>query len=209
MRFLPHLAFLAALIIPNPVHAQRTLVFLGDSLTAGLGLDRSQAFPSLIETRLRKAGLDWKVVNAGVSGDTTAGARARLDWIYRAKVDVMFVCIGSNDGLRGLPAAEVERNLRAILDRARSSGTQVVLAGAMVPDNYGRAYQQAFGGIFPRLAKEYRLPFLPFLLEGVALRPELNQEDGIHPNAAGARKVADSVWKLLEPRLRAWPQASR
>ncbi len=207
MRCFPHLAALAALAAP--IHAQPTLVFLGDSLTAGLGLDRSQAFPSLIEARLRKAGLDWKVVNAGVSGDTSAGARARLDWIYRSKVDLLFVCIGSNDGLRGLPPAEMERNLRAILDRARAEGTRVVLAGAMVPDNYGRAYQRAFADIFPRLAKAYRVPFLPFLLEGVALRPELNQDDGIHPNPAGARKVADNVWKVLEPSLRAAPRASR
>ncbi|BDU72002.1 arylesterase [Mesoterricola silvestris] len=207
MRAVAPLATLAALAAP--VQAQPTLVFLGDSLTAGLGLDRSQAFPSLIEARLRKAGLAWKVVNAGVSGDTTAGARARLDWIYRSRVEVMFVCVGSNDGLRGLPPAEAERNLRAILDRARREGTRVVLAGAMVPDNYGRAYQEAFGRIFPRLAREYKLPFLPFLLEGVALRPELNQEDGIHPNAEGARRVADSVWKVLEPQLRAAPPASR
>jgi acyl-CoA thioesterase-1 len=198
MRLLPLLAILAA-----PIHAQPTLVFLGDSLTAGLGLDRSQAFPSLVEERLRKAGLDWKVVNAGVSGDTTAGARSRLDWIYRNRPDLMFVCIGSNDGLRGLPPAEVETNLRAILDRARKEGTRVVLAGAMVPDNYGRAYQEAFGRIFPRLAREYKVPFMPFLLEGVALRPGLNQDDGIHPNAAGARKVADNVWRVLEPQLRA------
>jgi acyl-CoA thioesterase-1 len=115
----------------------------------------------------------------------------------------MFVCIGSNDGLRGLPPAEVETNLRAILDRARKEGTRVVLAGAMVPDNYGRAYQEAFGRIFPRLAREYKVPFMPFLLEGVALRPGLNQDDGIHPNAAGARKVADNVWRVLEPQLRA------
>ena len=198
MRFLPLLAVLAA-----PIQAQPTLVFLGDSLTAGLGLDRSQAFPSLVEARIRKAGLDWKVVNAGVSGDTSAGARARLDWIYRSRVDVMFVCIGSNDGLRGLPVSGLEKNLRAILDRARAEGTRVVLAGAMVPDNYGRAYQEAFRSLYVRLAKDYRVPLMPFLLEGVALQSGLNQEDGIHPNAEGARKVAEGVWKILEPSLRA------
>ena len=201
MSILPLLAILAA-PAPTPMPTQPTLVFLGDSLTAGLGLDRSQAFPSLVEQRLRRAGLAWKVVNAGVSGDTSAGARARLDWLYRGRVDLMFLCIGANDGLRGLPAAELEANLRAILDRAKQEGTRVVLAGAMMPDNYGRAYQDAFRAVYPRLAKAYRLPFMPFLLEGVALQPGLNQEDGIHPNAEGTRRVAEGVWKVLEPQVR-------
>jgi len=204
MRILPFLAMLAV-----PIQAQPTLVFLGDSLTAGLGLERSQSYPSLVEARLREAGLQWKVVNAGVSGDTSAGARARLDWIYKGKVDMMFLCIGSNDGLRGVPVAEVEKNLRAILDRARREGTRVVLAGAMVPDNYGRAYREAFRTLYPRLAKEYRIPFMPFLLEGVAMQPGLNQDDGIHPNAEGARRVAEGVWKVLEPQPRAWRPPAR
>jgi acyl-CoA thioesterase-1 len=142
------------------------------------------------------------VVNAGVSGDTSAGARARLDFIYRQKPQLIFLCIGSNDGLRGLPVAELEKNLRVILDRARREGTRVILAGALLPENYGPEYRAAFRGLFPRLAKEYRLPFLPFLLEGVAMDPGLNQEDGIHPNAEGARRVAGNVWKLLEPELK-------
>lgn len=203
MRALPVLAALAV-----PVAAQPTLVFLGDSLAAGLGLDRDQAFPALVAQRLKRAGLDWKVVNAGVSGDTSAGARSRLDWIYRDRVDLLFLCIGSNDGLRGLPVAELEANLRAILDRARREGTRVVLAGAMIPDNYGKAYQEAFRAVFPRLAREYRVPLMPFLLEGVALRPELNQEDGIHPNAEGARRVAEGVWRVLEPELRRRPKGA-
>jgi acyl-CoA thioesterase-1 len=198
MRALPLLALAAV-----PIHAQPTLVFLGDSLTAGLGLDHSQAFPSLVEARMRKAGMDWKVVNAGVSGDTSAGALARMDVICRSKVDLMFVCIGSNDGLRGMPVAGLERNLRAILDRARKERIPVVLAGAMVPDNYGRAYQESFRAVFGRLAREYKVPLMPFLLDGVAMRPELNQEDGIHPNPEGARRVAEGVWKVLEPRIRA------
>jgi acyl-CoA thioesterase-1 len=182
--------------------AQRTLVFLGDSLTAGYGLARQEAFPSLVEARIRAAGLDWKVVNAGVSGDTSAGARARLDFIFRQKPRLIFLCIGSNDGLRGLPVAELEQNLRAILDRARKEGARVILAGAMLPENYGQEYREAFRSLYPRLAKEYRLPFLPFLLAGVAMNPGLNQEDGIHPNAQGARRVADTVWRLLEPELK-------
>jgi acyl-CoA thioesterase-1 len=197
------LSLLAVLAVTAPApRAQRTVVFLGDSLTAGYGLDRQQAFPSLVEARIRAAGLDWKVVNAGVSGDTSAGARARLDFIYRLKPQLIFLCIGSNDGLRGLPVAELERNLRAILDRTRQEGTRVVLAGAMLPENYGRDYREAFRSLFPRLAREYRLPFLPFLLEGVAMAPELNQEDGLHPNAEGSRRVAGNVWKVLEPELK-------
>lgn len=180
----------------------RTVVFLGDSLTAGLGLSRKDSFPALIEGRIRAAGLGWRVVNAGVSGDTSAGARARLDWVFRDKPELIFLCIGSNDGLRGLPVKELEANLRAILDRAREERCRVVLAGAMLPENYGPEYREAFRAVFPRLAKAYKAAFLPFLLEGVALRPELNQEDGIHPNAAGARRMADLVWKTLEPELK-------
>jgi acyl-CoA thioesterase-1 len=200
------LTFLALLSVTAPApaaaQAQRTVVFLGDSLTAGYGLARQESFPSLVEARIRAAGLGWKVVNAGVSGDTSAGARARLDFIYRQKPQLIFLCIGSNDGLRGLPVAELEKNLRAILDRARKEGTRVILAGAMLPENYGKDYREAFRSLFPRLAKEYRLPFLPSLLEGVAMTPGLNQDDGIHPNAAGARRVAANVWKLLEPELK-------
>lgn len=181
----------------------RTVVFLGDSLTAGLGLARSEAYPALVEARIRAAGLGWRVVNAGVSGDTSAGAKARLDWVFRDRPALLFVCIGSNDGLRGLPVAELEANLRAILDRAKRERCRVVLAGAMLPENYGRTYREAFRAVFPRVAKEAKAPFLPFLLEGVAMRPELNQEDGIHPNAAGARRIAEGVWRVLEPELRA------
>lgn len=185
----------------QPLPAQRTLVFLGDSLTAGLGLQRSESFPSLVEQRIRAGKLGWKVINAGVSGDTSAGAKARLEYVLHQKPDLLFVCIGSNDGLRGLPTAELERNLRAILDRARAERVRVVLAGAMLPDNFGREYREAFRSLYPRLAKEYKAAFLPFLLEGVAMEAALNQEDGIHPNAAGARRVADNVWKALAPEL--------
>ncbi len=181
-------------------------MFLGDSLTAGLGLAKEQAFPALIDARLRAEGRPWKVVNAGVSGDTTAGGVARLDWIYQQKVDVLFVCLGANDGLRGIPVAETERNLRIILERARKEGTRVVLAGVQLPENYGTDYRTAFAGIFPRLAKAYRVPLLPFLLEGVAMNPRLNQPDGIHPTAEGARIVADHVWMALDQTLRATPE---
>jgi acyl-CoA thioesterase I len=196
---------------PSPVEpagqaSLGTLVFLGDSLTAGLGLSKEQAFPALIEASLASQGRPWKVINAGVSGDTTAGGVARLDWVYRQKVDVLFLCLGANDGLRGMPVAETERNLRMILDRAKREGSRVALAGIQLPENYGRDYRNALARIFPRLAKEYQVPLLPFLLEGVAMDPRLNQPDGIHPNAEGARIVADHVWRTLDPVLRAAPQ---
>jgi acyl-CoA thioesterase-1 len=164
-------------------------------------LAQEQAFPALIEARLETMGQPWKVVNAGISGDTTAGGVARLNWIYKQKVDVLFVCLGANDGLRGIPVAETDRNLRIILDRAKKEGSRVVLAGIQLPENYGKVYRTAFGQIFPRLAKEYRITFLPFLLEGVAMEARLNQPDGIHPNAEGAKKVADHVWTTLAPAL--------
>jgi acyl-CoA thioesterase-1 len=176
-------------------------VFLGDSLTAGLGLAKEQAFPALIEARLAAEGRPWKVVNAGISGDTTAGGVARLDWVYKQKVDVLFVCLGANDGLRGIPVAETEQNLRVILDRARKEGSRVMLAGMQLPENYGKDYRAAFMRIFPRLAKDYGIPLVPFLLEGVAMDPTLNQADGIHPNERGARRVAETVWDTLKPVL--------
>ncbi len=197
----------AALVIAPlaaPAQAPRTVVFLGDSLTAGLGLARRDSYPALVEARIRAAGLGWRVVNAGVSGDTSAGARARLDWVFRDRPELLFLCIGSNDGLRGLPVKELDANLRAILARAKQERCRVVLAGALLPENYGTEYREAFRAVFPRVARETRVPFLPFLLEGVAMRPELNQEDGIHPNAAGARRIADHVWSVLEPELKAY-----
>ena len=187
---------------PAPQAIRGTLVFMGDSLTAGQGLPKEQAYPALIEARLAAEGRPWKVINAGISGDTTAGGVGRLDWVYRQKMDVLFVCLGANDGLRGIPVVETERNLRAILDRARKEGTQVVLAGIQLPENYGADYRTAVARIFPRLAKEYQVPLLPFLLEGVAMDPRLNQPDGIHPNAEGTRRVADHVWSALDPVLR-------
>lgn len=188
------------LIAPAPAEAPR-LVFLGDSLTTGYGLDAREAFPALIQDRVRARGWTWTVVNAGVSGDTTAGALRRLDRIFRRKVDVLFVCLGANDGLRGLPPEASERNLRAIVARAKREGAQVVLAGMRLPENYGPDYRTRFEAMYARIARQERVALLPFLLEGVALRPELNQNDGIHPNAEGTRRVAGRVWSTLEPIL--------
>ncbi len=196
-------SFLVASVLltaPAPAETPR-LVFLGDSLTAGYGLDAREAFPSLIQERIQAKGWTWTVVNAGVSGDTTAGALRRLDRIFRQKVDVLFVCLGANDGLRGLPPEASERNLRAIVARAKREGAQVVLAGMRLPENYGPDYRARFETMYARIARQERVPLLPFLLEDVALRPELNQNDGIHPNADGTRRVAGRVWSTLEPIL--------
>jgi acyl-CoA thioesterase-1 len=178
------------------------VVFLGDSLTAGYGLDADQAYPSLIQQRLREAGLDADVVNAGVSGDTSAGGLRRVDWSLDGNVRVLVVALGGNDALRGLSTDELRRNLAAIIERARQRRVTVILAGMEAPPNLGRAYASAFRQVYRDLAAQYRIALIPFLLEGVAGRPSLNQADLIHPNAAGARKMADLVGPYVERALR-------
>lgn len=187
---------------PAAQPATRTLVCLGDSLTAGYGLAPEQAYPARLEARAKAAGLPWRVVNAGISGDTTAGGLRRLDWALKGQVDLLFICLGANDGLRGIPPSETEKNLRLLIQKAKAKGIPVVLAGMKLPDNFGKSHQQAFEALYPRLAKSEGVPLLPFLLEGVAMNPRLNQADGIHPTAEGAAKVTDTVWKVLEPRMR-------
>ncbi len=178
------------------------VVFLGDSLTAGYGLAEEQAYPALIEARMRAAGIDLPVVNAGVSGDTTAGGLRRLDWILRRPVAVLFVALGGNDGLRGVPLAETRRNLAQIIERAQAAGARVVLAGMKLPMNYGPDYRAAFEAIYADLARRYGLTLVPFLLEGVGGVARLNQADGIHPTAEGQATVAEVVWPVLEPVVR-------
>ncbi len=185
----------------EPAEDQTVVIFLGDSLTAGYELDESQAFPARVESRLRAAGHSVRVVNAGISGDTTAGGLARLDWLLRQQPDVLFVGLGGNDGLRGTPLATSEANLRAIVEGATAAGARVLLAGMLIPPNYGPDYTGQFAAIYPRLAGEFGVPLIPFLLEGVAARPELNLEDGIHPNAEGQRIVAETVLEHLKPIL--------
>jgi len=175
------------------------IVILGDSLTAGLGLPVGQSYPALLQQRLKDEASSYQIVNAGVSGDTSAGGLSRLDWALDGDVRVMIVALGGNDGLRGLPAAQLKDNLAAIITRAQARGITVILAGMEAPPNYGREYIVAFHQVYPALAKEYHVALVPFLLDGVAGRDALNQPDGIHPSAAGARIVADNVWKVLKP----------
>jgi acyl-CoA thioesterase-1 len=183
----------------NPNSGDPRIVVLGDSLTFGLGLSPHEAYPALLQERLRRNGLDFHVVNAGISGDTSAGGLSRLDLALDGDVRVLVVALGANDGLRGLPVSQLRNNLSRIIERAQARGVTVVLAGMEAPTNWGADYTAAFHEVYPSLAKEYRVALVPFLLDGVVGIEHLNQRDGIHPNAAGDRIVAETVWTVLEP----------
>jgi acyl-CoA thioesterase I len=183
-----------------PAKTEPLVVFLGDSLTAGLGLAEDQAYPALLETELRLAGTPARVINAGVSGDTTAGGLSRLAWLLGQHPNVIVVGLGANDGLRALPLSEVETNLREIVRRSQAAGVQVLLLGMRIPPNYG-PYADDFAALYPRLAKELDVPLVPFLLEGVGGVRSLNQADGIHPTAEGQELVAKHVRPYLEQLL--------
>jgi acyl-CoA thioesterase-1 len=177
------------------------VVFLGDSLTAGYGLNVDEAYPALLERRIKAQGLNYQIVNAGVSGDTSAGGLSRLDWALDGDVRVLFVALGGNDGLRALPAEELTNNLSEIIKRAQAKGITVVLAGMEAPPNFGPEYTAAFRAVYPALAARYHVALVPFLLAGVAGNDALNQRDHIHPNIQGAQIVADNVWAVLGPTL--------
>ena len=181
--------------------ARPRIVFLGDSLTAGLGLPREQSVPSLIQQRLDEEDYDYEVINAGVSGDTSAGGLSRLDWSLEGDVRVLVIELGANDGLRGLPVAAMKKNLSTIIERAKQRGIAVLLTGMEAPPNYGAAYTSEFRQVFRDLAREHDIAFMPFFLDGVAGISDLNQGDGIHPNLDGARVVERALWKALEPLL--------
>ena len=174
-----------------------SVVFLGDSITAGRGLPVEQAFPALVAPAIEP----WTVVNAGVSGDTSAGGLRRIDWVLKGKPRVVVIALGGNDGLRGLPVGQLEGNLRGIITKVRAAGATALLIGLRVPKNLGPDYAAQFDALYPRLATELGLPLLPFLLDGVALDPALNQADLIHPNAAGQAIIATRVAAWLKPLL--------
>jgi acyl-CoA thioesterase-1 len=192
------LALLALVALSLPAGGEeRVVVAFGDSLTAGFGVSPEEAWPALIDARLRREGYPYRVVNAGVSGDTTAGGVRRVDWVLRNRPDVAVVALGANDGLRGLSTDAMRANLTTIVERLRAGGARVLVAGMEVPPNYGAAYARAFRGVFPEVARQSGVPLMPFLLDGVAADPRLNQADGIHPNPAGHRAIADRVWPHL------------
>ena len=183
------------------------IIFAGTSLTTGLGLDPDSAYPSLIQEKLDSAGLDIEAVNAGVSGETTAGLLQRLDWLLRGEFDVFVIESGANDGLRGVAVEAIEANLRQIIQRVRAARPEAKIALIQMEalPNYGRAYGSAFHDLYVRVAKDENLTLLPFLLDRVAGRAELNQGDGIHPNVEGERIVADNVWRGLSALVRTLP----
>jgi acyl-CoA thioesterase-1 len=194
---------------PAAVTNRPRIVVLGDSLTAGLGLSRDDAYPTLLQQRVDAAGLNYSVVNAGVSGDTSAGGLSRLDWALGDNPDevrILIVALGGNDGLRGLPVEELEQNLGTIIERAQARHVGVILAGMDAPPNFGESYIVSFHQVYPRLAARYHVPLIPFLLQGVAGIDTLNQRDGIHPTAAGARIVANNVWAVLKPMIEPQPK---
>jgi acyl-CoA thioesterase-1 len=194
------LLFVLLAAVPAPA-AERVIVVLGDSLTAGLGVAREEAYPALLEARLRREGYDYRVVNAGVSGDTSAGGLRRVDWALRARPEIVIVALGANDGLRGLPVDALRDNLEQIVRRVRAAGARVLLAGMRVPPNYGDEYARDFAAVFPEVARRTGVPLAPFLLDGVAGEARLNQADGIHPTAEGQRLIASRLWSHLRPLL--------
>lgn len=191
-----------------PTEAARRVVFLGDSLTAGLGLPVAEAYPSLIARKLEARGRGWTVVNAGVSGDTSAGGVRRLEWSLDGGAAILVVALGGNDALRGLPPDDLERNLDAIVAKGKAAGARVVLAGMEAPPNNGPEYTTRFRQVYIDVARRHDVTLLPFLLDGVAGIASLNQGDGIHPNAAGAERVAETVWRVLDPLVRAIENAA-
>ena len=176
------------------------ILFFGTSLTAGMGLDPNDAYPAVIHKKLDSLDLPYQVVNAGLSGETTASGRNRIGWVLNQEVDIFVLELGANDGLRGIPMDETRKNLQAIIDtvRSKNSETKIILAGMQIPPNMGQEYTTEFRNIFPDLAEKNKLYFISFLLEDVAGIPELNQQDGIHPTAEGQKILADNVWEVLE-----------
>ena len=188
---------------PLPSSSLKNIVFFGNSLTAGYGLDLSEAYPALIQAKIDSLQLPYKVVNAGLSGETTAGGNSRINWILKQPVHVFVLELGGNDGLRGIPLDETEKNLQKIINKVKEKypDAKLMLTGMRVPPNMGKQYSENFHKIFEKLAGSNKISFLPFLLEGVGGEPELNQADGIHPTAAGQKIVAKNVWHVLRDLL--------
>lgn len=185
------------------VATKKTIVFFGNSLTAGYGLSPSQAFPAIIQKKIDSLGLPYQVVNAGVSGETSSGGNTRIDWILRQPVDIFILELGANDGLRGIPLSETRKNLQSIIDKVKLNypAVKLIFAGMQVPPNMGEKYSTEFRNIYSELAGKNSMTLVPFILEGVGGETHLNQEDGIHPTAEGHIIVAENIWRHLEKLL--------
>ena len=202
MRLLRALPVVLLLLVASPASAaDHVIAALGDSLTAGLGVSPEEAYPAVLEARLRREGFEYRVINAGVSGDTSAGGLRRIDWVLKLRPDVVIVALGANDGLRGQAPDVLRDNLTRIIERARAAGVRVLLAGMRLPPNYGDDYARAFAGVYPAVARTTGVPLAPFLLDGVAGDARLNQPDGIHPTVECQRVIAERLWPYLKPLL--------
>lgn len=182
---------------PSP----QKLVILGDSLTEGFGVSRERAYPALLQQKIDASGKKWQVVNSGISGSTSASAPARVDWILKQKPQIILLALGANDGLRGTDLKSLEANLASAIQKCQAAKVKVILAGMRIPPNYGAAYGEKFAALFPKLAKRFNIPLIPFLLEGVGGRSDLNLADGIHPNENGHEIMAQTVFKSIEKYL--------
>jgi len=197
------LLFISFFLFFQGASTQKVILIFGDSITAGYGLSPDQAYPAILDKKLNGLHKNYKVIGSGVSGETSAGGLSRIDWVLRQPVDIFIVELGANDGLRGLPLEETQKNLQAIIDKVKTKypAVKIVVAGMMVPPNMGPAYTDKFKKIFPDLAKKNNAALIPFLLQGVAGDEKLNQADGIHPTAAGHRILAENVYKTILPLL--------
>jgi acyl-CoA thioesterase-1 len=192
------LVFLCLAFLGTASAQSTTILVVGDSITAGYGLEEDQAYPALVQASLTAAGYEVTVVNGGLSGDTTAGGRSRLPWLLKRKPDIVLIALGGNDGLRGLPVDQMRDNLTAMIATVREAGAKPALAGMRLPTNYGAAYEKEFFAVYDKVSTETKTPLLPFILEGVGMKPELNQADGIHPTAEGQELVAATVAEFIK-----------
>jgi len=191
-----------ALAVPPTISDKPKIIAFGDSLTAGFGLTEKESYPYLLQQRLKADGFDYEVINAGVSGETSLGGLERVDWVLEQEnARILILELGANDLLRGLPVAKMKQNLRQIIEKAKAKNIEILLCGMLAPPTMGARYQREYVSVFPDLASEYKLPFMPFMLEGVALNPKLNQADNIHPNAEGEKIMTENVYAALKPLL--------
>lgn len=199
MRAIILILFIQSLIFN--AYGTEKIVFIGDSLTEGYGVEKDYAYPTLIQKLIDKDGLDYKVINGGISGSTTASGMSRMKWFIKTKMKIVVLALGANDGLRGIKVEESEKNLAETIEFAQKNKVKVILAGVQIPPNYGKEYTEKFKNIYPKLAKKYQIPLIPFIIEGVAGKREFNISDGIHPNKDGHKIVSQTVYKVLKEHL--------